>query len=523
LNQHRRLYLSLLIIAGFLLALLSLQNATLRWFDSQMFRVASYLLPAPAVPKNIRIIKLDDARLQKPQGIREFRFLLRKLQKSKAAVIVWLTDDFPRKDYVEDNKSGKTKNKKSTPNKQTSEEDAKWKLTEGERNKLAWMLEKQQVFLSKDSTVPNKFNEINFSESLIYQTGWQQYIPTLFLPEFKYFKRTPIQVPYRVYPFDYQSSHKQSLIWYASNENKISKTRSLPDLSLAVFNQYQKNKQMDWNESGLISMGAAKIYTGLSGSVYSYFSSLTNRHTNIKYLKLLAAQKKSSRYFRHNIILIGQDENQLQMLADSISNINAGSVYYTPANSWWILPVIMLLAVVYLLWLLPLLSKQSSVFLGAFIILAIVSAQPVLLILKGVWLPIINLLLLLLLGHIAVYVFISGNKFINTILNKQYEAWFQLGHYQYEKGDYEIAITNLLKCQSNEGVLSDLYEIGLSFERKRQYDRALQIYSEINIRQKNYKDIEKRLKSMSGFSETRTQVLSPNKAQKTLASLDVIK
>ena len=520
-NQHRRLYLSLLIIAGFLLALLSLQNSTLRWIDSQMFRFASYLLPAPAAPENIRIIKLDDARLQNPQGIREFRFLLRKLQKSKAAEIVWLTDDFPQMDFVENHKSDKVKNKKRKPlvNQKTSEDDIKWQPTEGERNKLAWMLEKQQVFLSKDLTVPNKFNEINYTESLRYQSGWQKYIPRLFLPEFKTFKRSPVQLPYRVYPFDYQPSQKQSLIWYASNENQsdnISNTRSLPDLSLAVFNQYQKNKQINWDETGLIRLGSAKIHTGLSGGVYAYFSSLTNRHANIKFLELSAAQKKLSRYFKNKIILMGQNENQLQMLADSISNISAGSVYYTPANSWWVLPVVMLLAVVYLLWLLPLLSKQGSVFLGAFVILAIVSAQPVLLILNGVWWPMINLLLLLLLGHVAVYVFISGNKLINTMLNKQDEAWFQLGHYQYEKGDYEIAITNLLKCQNNENVLSDLYEIGLSFERKRQYDRALQIYSEINIRKNNYKDIEKRLKSMSGFSETRTQVLSPTQAQKTL-------
>lgn len=124
--------------------------------------------------------------------------------------------------------------------------------------------------------------------------------------------------------------------------------------------------------------------------------------------------------------------------------------------------------------------------------------------------------MLMIIGHVAVYVYSSGKEILNDLSNKQNSAWFQLGHYQYEKGDYETAITSLLKCNADDEVLSDLYEIGLSFERKRQYDRALQIYSEINIRQKNYKDIEKRLKSISGFSDTHTEVLSPTQAQKTL-------
>jgi serine/threonine-protein kinase len=138
------------------------------------------------------------------------------------------------------------------------------------------------------------------------------------------------------------------------------------------------------------------------------------------------------------------------------------------------------------------------------------------LILKGIWWPTINILLLLVIGQLAAYVYTSGQALLNNLLQKQHDAWFQLGHYQYEKGDYETSLTSLLKCRADEGVLSDLYEIGLIFERKRQYDRALQVYSEITIRQKNYKDIEKRLKSITGVSVVPVQVFSPGQAQKTL-------
>ena len=477
-----------------------------------MFRLASYLLPAQTQSSDIRTIQLDDARLQTPQGIRELRFLLRKLKKSDAAEIVWLSDDFPQMDYVqlndEETNTGKKK-PSSTPNDQ--DEEPQWQPTEGERNKLAWMLENQHVFLTQYSNTPQQQNNIPYNETLLYTDGWRQYIPSLFLPEAQTFRLTNTQLPYRVYPFDSRISNEQALIWYDE-----ARTFSLPDLSLAVFSRYQNSKRLHWNENGLIDMGASQINASLSGKVFNYFSALTGRHTAIDLQSLESASDQPNAYFKNKIVLIAQDTNQLQILADSLSSLQAKATYYTPAESWWLLPLLLALVSIYLLWLLPLFSRQSGLFLGAFLVLGIISAQPILLILKGTWWPTINILLLMSIGQLAVYVYLSGREILNDLLQKQHNAWFQLGHYQYEKGDYEVAITSLLKCNAVDEVLSDLYEIGLRFERKRKYDRALQIYSEINTRQKNYKDIDKRLNSILGIADAPSHISSPVQAQKTL-------
>ncbi|MDA3869361.1 MAG: hypothetical protein PF589_05325 [Gammaproteobacteria bacterium] len=291
---------------------------------------------------------------------------------------------------------------------------------------------------------------------------------------------------------------------------------SLPDLSLAVFSRYQNSRQLHLNESGLISLDNSQIPADLSGRVYSYFSALTGRHADLNIQTLQSAAAKSNATFRNKIILIGQDERQLQTLADSLSNLQTGATYYTPTESWWMLPLLLALVTVYLLWLLPLFSKQSGLFLGAFLIMGMISVQPVLLIMKGIWWPTISIFLLMLTGQLAVYVYLSGREILNGLLQTQHNAWFQLGHYQYEKSDYEPALTSLLKCYGDDEVLSDLYEIGLRFEHKRQYDKALQVYSEINVRRKNYKDIEKRLSSIIGISSSSPQISLPNQSQKTL-------
>jgi len=524
LNKHRRLYFSIFIFSCFLLALLSPQNGTVRWLDAQMFSLSSYLLPVQSSTNKFRVIKLDDARLQTPQGIRDFRYLLRQLKKSSVSEIVWLSDGFPQMDYMpleeDENTTEKSvveKSVKQTSNneKNSAEDEQKWQPTKGERNKLAWMLENQKVFLTQYNNSPQKNDDIDYKEFLQYQTGWRKYIPSIFLPEPKLFKLTNAQWPYRIYPFDSSSALKQSLIWYAEDY-----TVSLPDLSLAIFSHAQTVEKIDWDESGLLKLDSKEIKLGKSAQVFSYFSSLTGRHTDINAMSLTSAAKKSKSFYKNRIILIGQNTQQLQALADSLSSLELAAIYHTPVENWWISPLILFGVVIYLLGLLPLLSKQSGLFLGAFLILGVISAQPVLLILKSIWWPTINTLLLMLVGQIAAYAFLSGKEILNSVLQRENNAWFQLGHYQYLKGDYETAIGSLLKCQRgyqfDEEVLDDLYEIGLSFERKRQYDRALSVYSEMHIRNKNYKDVEKRLNSISGLSDSNTQISTPLQAQKTL-------
>ncbi|NOQ88099.1 MAG: protein kinase, partial [Gammaproteobacteria bacterium] len=312
-------------------------------------------------------------------------------------------------------------------------------------------------------------------------------------------------------PFNPDGTDDQPLIWYDE-----AREFSLPDLSLAVFSRFQNSAQLHWNESGQIRLDEQNIPVNLSGKLFNYFSALTGRHTEINVLALQDAAAKPNAYFEGRLVLIGQDVNRLQILADSLSSLQAGATYYTPAQSWWILPALLALVVIYLLWLLPLLSKSSGLFLGAFLVMGIVSAQPVLLILKGIWWPTINILLLMLIGQLVVYIYTSGQSLLNSLMREQKDAWFQLGHYQYEKGDYETAMTSLLKCGADDEALSDLYEIGLSFERKRRYDRGLQVYSEISVRRKNYRDVEKRMKSIVGLSPKQSKVNAPNQSQKTI-------
>ena len=142
-----------------------------------MFNLASNLLPARTTSNDFRVIQLDEARLQKPEGIRELRSLLRKLKKSNVAEILWLSDNFPQMDFSQ---VGSTN---------------KWKSTQGERNKLAWVLENQKVFLTQYTNSPKQHKKITYRDSFAYQEGWRQYIPSIFLPQVQTFRVTNTTIP----------------------------------------------------------------------------------------------------------------------------------------------------------------------------------------------------------------------------------------------------------------------------------------------------------------------------------------
>jgi len=515
LNKHRRLNYSLFILFCFLLAVFSPQNGTVRWLDAQMYSLASHLLPAHSADNDIRAVRLDEAHLQTPQGVRDFRFFLRKLRKSGVAEIVWLSDDFPQMDYLPaeedaDKDTGKPSGSgKTTP--ADDQDETRWEPTRGERNKLAWMLEHQKVFLTQYTSVPQRQEAIPYQETLIYKDGWRQYIPQVFLPAVQTFRLTDTQLPYRVYPFNPYDSDEQSLIWYDS-----ARESSLPDLALAVYSQLEGDPPLRWSERGLIDTGKVNLKANGSGKVFNYFSALTGRHADFDVLDLEQAAAKPAGFYAGKLVLIGQDEQRMQILTDSVVSLHKQATYFTPAMSWWLLPLVLSAVAAYLLWLLPVMSKSSGLFLGAFLVTGIIAAQPVMLILKGTWWPTINILLLMLVGQLVAYVYVAGKDLLDKLIMQNHDAWLQLGHYQYEKGDYEQAATSLLKCGADETALSDLYEIGLNFERKRQYDRALQVYSDIHVRNRRYRDVDKRIGSLTDVTGQETMILSAGGQQKTL-------
>ncbi len=467
-----------------------------------MFRAASLLLPEHAGKTPYQAVLLDEAQLQMPEGIQSLRTLLRSLKKAGASEIVWLSNDFPRMDFQQS---------EAVDGSREIEAQASWVPTQGERNKLAWMLENQQVFLTQYGIQPQHINGVDYQQTLLSEQGWKAAIPAGLRSRTQQFRLINTRFPYRVYPFGVDPAGWLPLIWYDG-----SNTLTQPSLVLSIYSQLSQSRHLHWDESGVISLDSTRIRASESGYVLSYFSGLTGRHSQFTRFSLENALKMPASHFSRQLVILGQDMQQIQMLADSLASLENGLSYAPPENhSVWQLALLVVTAI-YGLWILPKVSRNTGVVLGALLLVGCLSMQLVLLLVKASWFTTVPFLLLLIGIQVGVYIYLSARLGYQLLQQKQQQLYYEFGHYQFHKGDYEAALSHLLKSGNADNTLADLYEIGLSFERKRQYERALNVYMEIDSRQKNYKDVDRRLQSMTGFAPQQRETPTPFQSQKTL-------
>ena len=69
------------------------------WLNNQMFRLGTTLLPIPDPVKNVRLIQLPADAYSHPEGISKIRYLLRKLNRAKAAGVGVVLKPLPSLDY----------------------------------------------------------------------------------------------------------------------------------------------------------------------------------------------------------------------------------------------------------------------------------------------------------------------------------------------------------------------------------------------------------------------------------------
>jgi serine/threonine-protein kinase len=73
------------------------------------------------------------------------------------------------------------------------------------------------------------------------------------------------------------------------------------------------------------------------------------------------------------------------------------------------------------------------------------------------------------------------------------ESNLQLGEALQTQGQLDQAFTKYRHCVITKEVLSTLYSLGEDYERKRQFNKAAEVFRYINVRRRRYRDVEKRI------------------------------
>ena len=258
-----------------------------------------------------------------------------------------------------------------------------------------------------------------------------------------------------------------------------------------------------------INLAAHSIRTDDRFRVYPAYYPAGVKSIGIK--DLLEGKVKSSS-LRNKIVLLESDfsvpsirlangrvVSSVEAQAQLISGLLNQDLYAMPFASRLIQWGGLLLVALYLWLFLPRIRIKTAFWLSSGIIVTAVMAEWLLLVLNKTWLPLAVPTAMLLLG----YLLLSGRqlrRYWTLMVRAQTganEAYRRLGQVQQQQGSLDEAFSSLRHCQASEAVLETLYDLGMAYERKRQYNKAASVFTYIQEQDIDYRDVKERIKRMS--------------------------
>ncbi|MBD3670767.1 MAG: protein kinase [Gammaproteobacteria bacterium] len=168
--------------------------------------------------------------------------------------------------------------------------------------------------------------------------------------------------------------------------------------------------------------------------------------------------------------------------------------------------------------LLPRLKIRTGFWLTLGILVSAISAEWLLLILQKSWLPLAVPVTMLLVGYLV----LSGRQlrgYWSLMVRAQTganEAYRRLGQLQQQQGQLDEAFSSLRRCQSNEAVLDNLYDLGMAYERKRQFNKAHAVLAYIHEQDRKYRDVRERIKRMQELESAAARGVTQGNAAATM-------
>ncbi|MBW2005277.1 MAG: CHASE2 domain-containing protein [Deltaproteobacteria bacterium] len=195
----------------------------------------------------------------------------------------------------------------------------------------------------------------------------------------------------------------------------------------------------------------------------------------------------------------------VEIIANSVSNILKEEFFMRPQWTSFLELSIMLLFGLYISFLLTRLKAGTGAIITLILLLSYGTVGTILFFRSNIWLKITPQLVLLILGYILV---VSRNFFITEKTKEKVEADSvetnkALGLSFQQQGMLDLASEKFRKCPTDEpGVKDLLYNLGLDYERKRQFSKALSMYTMIIEDGSSFKDLGERIPKLKGAEST---------------------
>jgi len=195
----------------------------------------------------------------------------------------------------------------------------------------------------------------------------------------------------------------------------------------------------------------------------------------------------------------------VEIVANSVANILTQSFFTRPPWIVFLELGILVLFGLFIAFALPRLKAGMGAWTTLILFLAYGTAGTLLFFSQHIWLKVSPPMLLLVIG----YLLVVSKKFLITEKTKEkveadsVETNKMLGLSFQQQGMLDLALEKFHKLPLEEEGIKDLfYNLGLDFERKRQFSKALSTYKLLIEDGKNFKDLDERIPKLKGAEAT---------------------
>jgi CHASE2 domain-containing sensor protein len=270
-----------------------------------------------------------------------------------------------------------------------------------------------------------------------------------------------------------------------------------------------------------VQLGQQKILTDSSLRMLTYFYPSRPDKPAFQvdsFYDVLTGKIPASKY-RDKIVLIGVTAagvGTLQVtpvsssmpsvvtLAHTVSSILQGDFFVSPAWTTWAQLGVFTLIALYLILVLPRLRAATGAWSTAVLFVALLGAHFGLMTMKALWVPLMWPLTLLLLGHLL----LTTKRFLVTEEHKEKseaesaESNRMLGLAFQGQGALDMAFEKFRKVPMDDALMELMYNLGLDFERKRQFNKAESVFRYIADYSPKFRDLSTRVQQNKTMSET---------------------
>ena len=194
----------------------------------------------------------------------------------------------------------------------------------------------------------------------------------------------------------------------------------------------------------------------------------------------------------------------IQILAHSVASILNQDFFITPTWAIWAEKGVWLGIALYLILLLPRLKAGMAAGFTVVLMIALMGTYFAFMTQKGWWVQLMMPAVLLVVGHAL----LTTKRFLMTEQGKvksdsdSAESNRNLALMFQSQGQLDMAFDRFRKCPMDDSLMDGMYNLGLDFERKRQFNKAEGVFAHMSQYNPKYKDLEQRMNRSRAMAET---------------------